>query len=129
MLQESACQDCNAKLFEEADESRQPCPFCGCMARLAVESMQDEIAFREHTRIKGRHAGESRSHFEERVGGSYFRKHGEWHHLFRLIDRENNRYVETIKRHSSGEVLRHVDEPLSEHLGHGSAKRRTLDEP
>ena len=78
----------------------------------------------DHMRMKGRHAGKSRPHFDARSGANYYRRDNEWHHLYRLIDRENDRYVETIKRHSTGEIIKHVDEPLSEHIGHGSAKQR-----
>ncbi|HEY2345710.1 MAG TPA: hypothetical protein VGH80_07490 [Xanthomonadaceae bacterium] len=110
--------------MEDSNESRLPCPVCGCLSRQATEVMHETLVLREHLRIKGRHAGVSRPYFDERSGASFFRRNGEWHHLFRLIDRENNRYVETIKRHSTGEVLHHVDEPLSEHTNHGSAKHR-----
>ena len=38
-----------------------------------------------------------------------------------LVDREGDRYFERIET-QDGTVLRHCDEPLSEHRGHGSAK-------
>lgn len=41
--------------------------------------------------------------------------------VFRLIDRVNNRYIETVQR--DGITVHHADEPLSDHRGHGSAKR------
>ena len=40
----------------------------------------------------------------------------------RSIDRENDSYRETVTAIDSGEVLRKVDHPLSEHKGRGSDK-------
>jgi hypothetical protein len=42
--------------------------------------------------------------------------------LRRIIDRRNNRYQELVVDPQTGETVREVDEPLSEHRGHGSAK-------
>jgi hypothetical protein len=41
----------------------------------------------------------------------------------RLVDRKDDRYKERVVDPVTGEVLRDVDEPLSEHRGQGSAKR------
>ncbi len=91
------------------------------MTRSSVESLHDTIVALDHMRMKGRHADNKRPYFDARTGASYYRKDGECH-LYRLIDRDNDRYVETIKRLSTGEIIYHVDEPLSKHIGHGSAK-------
>ena len=40
----------------------------------------------------------------------------------RLIDRKNNRYVESVIARGTGEIIHHRDEPLSDHKGHGSDK-------
>jgi len=40
--------------------------------------------------------------------------------VFRLIDKANDRYRETVER--DGFAVRHVDEPLREHRGRGAAK-------
>jgi hypothetical protein len=42
----------------------------------------------------------------------------------RLIDRRMNRYVERVTDPTTGEVLHECDEPLSDHQGHGDARRR-----
>jgi hypothetical protein len=38
-------------------------------------------------------------------------------------DRKNNRYTETVIDPDTGEIIHQADEPLSDHLGHGSAKK------
>ena len=45
---------------------------------------------------------------------------GDLARVFRVVDRANDRYRETVKRDSV--TVRQVDEPLSEHRGRGSAK-------
>jgi hypothetical protein len=42
----------------------------------------------------------------------------------RVMDRDADRYVETVTMRETGEVLHRCDEPLSEHQGHGSARPR-----
>ena len=44
-------------------------------------------------------------------------------HIDRVIDWENDRYQEIIKG-AGGEIMRQVDEPLSNHTGKGSSKRK-----
>ena len=41
----------------------------------------------------------------------------------RLIDRENDRYVEHVVDDTNRETIHRSEEPLSEHQGHGSAKK------
>jgi hypothetical protein len=43
--------------------------------------------------------------------------------LRRVVDRRNNRYFEEIEDPKTGEVVRRVDEPLSDHQGRGDARR------
>jgi len=45
-------------------------------------------------------------------------------HLERLIDRENDWYAETVTDPETGEIVHECKEPLSEHQGHGAAKKR-----
>lgn len=54
-------------------------------------------------------------------GADIRRSTGELVEKIRHIDRENDRYYEKVTD-EAGVVLHHVDEPLSEHWGHGSAK-------
>lgn len=47
--------------------------------------------------------------------------------VFRVIDKANGRYRETVQR--DGVTVRDVDEPLRHHRGHGSAKFRARTGP
>ena len=40
-----------------------------------------------------------------------------------LIDRKGNAYIELVVDDETGEILKWCSEPLSDHTGHGSAKK------
>lgn len=123
-MEESRCVNCDAVLYEPIGEPREPCPLCKDTRRRFDVAIRDTIAFHEHTHIKGKRAGSNKIAFDSRSGASYYRKGEIWHHLVRHIDRENNRYVETITVLATGELVHHVAEPLTDHVGHGSDRHR-----
>lgn len=47
-----------------------------------------------------------------------------WVHREKTEDRRNNRYTETVMDPDTGEIIHQTDEPLTEHRGHGSAKKK-----
>jgi hypothetical protein len=59
---------------------------------------------------------------EERVGASFTHDTNTWNYLHRLLDKENNWYLEEVVDVATGNLLRSCSEPLTEHRGHGSAK-------
>jgi len=67
--------------------------------------------------------GVNRPRIEFVEGDDLHRDFGRWMKLSRQIDRENDRYRETVVDPKTGRVVHECDEPLSEHRGHGSAKR------
>lgn len=71
--------------------------------------------------------GEVAPHQETKIGS-------EWSHelkrpvkVYRDVNREANRYRERVVDPVTGEILREVDKPLTDHVGHGSDKPH--DEP
>ena len=48
--------------------------------------------------------------------------------LPQVVDRINNRYRKLVIDPQTGEKLRDVDEPLSDHQGYGSAKKRSAEQ-
>jgi hypothetical protein len=44
-------------------------------------------------------------------------------HRKKTENRRENRYTEVVKDPETGEIVHEVEEPLSEHRGHGSAKK------
>jgi hypothetical protein len=57
------------------------------------------------------------------TGFDYHRRHKAVRQVCRVVDRESDRYTERIVD-ATGNVVREIDEPLSQHRGHGAAKRR-----
>ena len=73
--------------------------------------------------------GKGHIRIEQQAGEELYRASGKWFQKERIIDRENDRYVERYTDTETGVVTRHCDEPLSQHVGHGSAKRQTMRRP
>ena len=46
-------------------------------------------------------------------------------HRERLIDHDNDHYKERVTDYETGEVIHEDESKLSQHIGHGSAKRKT----
>ena len=119
------CRNCGSEIEDAPGtpvEQRSPCPNCGSRDRSFVVESTINVGVHFNSRLKGR-AGRSGNPFIEAVSGaSFHRAEGVWKQIERVIDRRNNRYREKITD-GRGNVIRDVDEPLSEHQGHGSAKR------
>ena len=124
-MEESRCVKCDAVILEPAGAKRSPCPACGATGRSFHVTLQDSLVVHDGYRLKQYKAGSSKFSVDDRSGPSFFQVGNEWHHLQRTIDRENDRYTETVRVLSTGELIRHVDEPLSEHVGRGGAKNQS----
>jgi hypothetical protein len=74
--------------------------------------------------MKAKSPGEKKPFMEQKIGDSYSWARDRWMDLVRVIDRRNDRYRESVVDQVTGEVVREVDEPLSEHTGRGSARQR-----
>jgi len=48
---------------------------------------------------------------------------GEWMDKERVIDRDNDYYKEKVVDPSTGEIIHHCEEKLTDHWGRGSAKK------
>ena len=124
IFQQSKCKKCGMVLLEPKDEKRTPCPVCGDTARIHEVEARSTIVFRDHIRAEGRHKGRGKPFFDIRAGADFYYKEQEWCHLERIIDRDNNLYIEKITNPKTGQVIKEIKEPLTEHKGHGSAKKK-----
>jgi hypothetical protein len=79
---------------------------------------------------KAKSPGEKRP-FLESVGGSFPRgdSAGKWVQKTQVVDRRNNRYIKRVVDEETGEVLRDVDYPLTDHVSHGDARPKPHEEP
>jgi uncharacterized protein (DUF1684 family) len=75
------------------------------------------------TKARHGHVGTVKPYRETFSGFDYYRDTAEWRQVSRVVDREADRYTERIVD-ATGNVVRDVDEPLTDHRGHGAARRR-----
>ena len=120
------CGECDRELDEAGSvsvENHTPCPGCGSMRRMFALSLGGSITPRGFLRGRAFHSGSRKWFAQIETGSSLFHETGRWHRLERLIDRARNWYREHITDTATGQVIRHVEEPLTDHTGRGSAKR------
>jgi hypothetical protein len=121
------CADCGYGFGASAGITHEglTCPECGSERRHIVATLTSTAQVRSRIDTKARREGARKAFLEERSGDDLWRKFGKWMKLTRLVDRDRDRYFEHIEDPETGEVARHVDEPLSQHRGRGSAKPKT----
>ena len=126
-MSHSVCKQCNhVMLTEELRTSEKAvCPKCGNKHFTMTFHSTMEFLPNNSTRVKQKdpyHRSDKklrREHFvgmEENQDGKLMVKE-------RLIDKDADVYYEFVKNPETDEVIRHSHEKLSEHKGHGKAKK------
>jgi len=105
-------------------ENGNSCPECNSSPRTISFAVEETVTVREKLHLHWREAGKRKPVCEQTHGDDYQRKTGKWVKLSRVIDRGNNLYHKTVTDPETGEVVHECKEPLSEHRGHGAAKRK-----
>jgi len=102
---------------------QEPCATCGATARTYWKSLDATLTFHSFLtgKVRGARCARRRPRVEVAVGDSLDRATGTWNRLERLVDRGKGLYRELVTDRA-GSVLHRCEEPLSEHMGHGSAK-------
>lgn len=119
------CNKCNTQIDEFRGitiEDRKPCPNCGSTGRSFYVNVHDTVTAHDFIKIKHKEPGRKKPKSETFSGHDLHRDSGRWMFLERVIDRAKNWYKEIITDLKTKEVVRHVEEPLDQHIGHGSAK-------
>jgi hypothetical protein len=86
--------------------------------------LEDTLEFHGSLGFKARRQGVRKPYLEGRSGDDLHLKTGKWMLLERVIDRTKNWYKELITDPKTGKVVRHCEEPLSDHRERGSAKKK-----
>ena len=127
--QRATCLSCGA-VFDESPQTavkdRKPCPDCGSRDRLFKVELAATVSVRSTLGAKAYEEGRRQPFLEYKGGDSFFRKAAKWVTRIMRIDRRGDRYREHVYDPQSGETIHYCDEPLSEHRGHGSAKKRDV---
>jgi hypothetical protein len=110
-MSEISCAKCGAAIKASDEE----CPLCGC----TFSAGETKILLRAS--VRHGQPGQIKPYAVYESGDSLHRESGEWRRVERTIDRKGNRYLERVMR-PDGEIVREVDELLTEHTGRGSAR-------
>lgn len=127
----TSCRKCGARLNEPHNllpETRQPCPTCGSRDRRFNLHVRDTVTLLEKFRFVQKRPGHKRPIRELVDGDDYHELTKQWNQLYREFDRLNNRYREKIVDPRTWTVIREVDEPLTNHVNRGSAKKKVPGE-
>ncbi len=119
------CIKCGTKLDSSYinEKSKENCPFCGAIGKSFKAKLSDEVGIHSCLFIKKYESGTKKPNLEIITGDSFYKKEKRWVHKSREIDRKKNKYYEEIKD-KDGIIIHKCEEPLTDHYGLGSAKRR-----
>lgn len=118
------CNDCGAELPSNWKE-RQPCPECGSIFLKINLQFEDHVKIRELFEGKVKDSKSKKPIKEFKQGTEPQRgRPGKWACVYRNIDREHDTYDEKVVDEETKQVLHECHERLSDHRGHGSAKKR-----
>lgn len=125
-VETTECADCGAPITTDADatEMRRPCEECGSTKRAHSVSIVETLVVRDGYGLKAKRPGQKKPYVEDMSMPDYSHSRGKHVHKKRVIDRDNDQYFEKISDYETGEVIHHCEEPLSQHQGHGDAKRK-----
>jgi hypothetical protein len=124
------CKACGAELDESARapvEERKPCLNCGSLEGHFALTLEARGAIGSNLGLKARRGGRGKPFMELKQGENFSPIRDRFMHLLQIVDRRNNRYRKLVTDPETGEIVRDVDEPLSEHVGRGDARSPALD--
>ena len=110
-----------------AGQPRVPCASCGSISRSYGELVSESFAAHDGHRAKVKRPSlpsAKKLRADTYSGVEHSHKYGKLVRVNRTIDKDNDRYIETVIDMQTQEILHKCDEPLSEHVNHGSAKNR-----
>jgi hypothetical protein len=120
------CGACGGVLNELPSEElrkRKSSFCCGVLSREFGTQFDAELSMKPQLRYKARHSW-SRDPFVEGIQGfDLYRKIGKWMKKVWVVDRKKNLYTEIVMGPNTNEIVHSCEEPLSSHIGHGSAKK------
>ena len=114
------CAKCGT-LLEVDNDSRllQACNECGSTTSKPINDIQETMS------IKIKPVGKSGDPvLKIKISDELHKETMEWRQIKMVIDKTNDSYEKTVIDPATDQVLYHNREPLSEHIGRGSAKRR-----
>jgi DNA-directed RNA polymerase subunit RPC12/RpoP len=124
------CQACGEILNETTNtpvDERRPCPKCSSKARHIEAVISETVKAYVRIDLKVRHGISGKPFLKSVSRDDLHRKSGKWMLREIVVDRENDKYKEIVTDPATGDVVHHCEEPLSQHQGHGSARKKKDD--
>jgi hypothetical protein len=118
---EVVCKSCGADRALDPPDS--VCGACGARARLIQMTGTAVVTPRVELRGKAFDGKTGKWFAKIKAATELYHLENVWTHVMRVINRRENKYDEVITDAQTGAVRQECHEPLSEHQGHGSAKR------
>ncbi|MDH4275738.1 MAG: hypothetical protein OEW08_11920, partial [Gammaproteobacteria bacterium] len=97
---------------------------CGSKSRRYNVLVIDNATAHDGFRLKARHGPKGKPYLEVRVSEEVNRRNGKWVNRSLRVDRDKDEYKEMVEDKDTKEIIHRCDEPLSEHIGHGSARNK-----
>lgn len=123
------CTNCGQQLPSEwaSEIIKPPCPKCGSLKKEISIAIVEDAAIKIHESLRGKlkdanFSSKKNPRVDFFVGDDLRKSDGKWMQKERLIDKNNRQYREVVIDPQTGEIVHHVEEPLSDHFGHGSDK-------
>lgn len=118
------CADCGEPMPQSAVD-RQPCARCGSTKLRADTPAAGPFGMRSGVTVSVKNPDLKGVAVKViAVPSPSFDLGGLPAHREQVIDRDNDKYFERVTDYATGEVLHECEEPLSKHVGHGSAKKK-----
>ncbi|MGJ7491435.1 hypothetical protein [Variovorax sp. ZT4R33] len=125
----TTCTTCGAPIDAAAAAlPATPCMQCGGTSRTHNVFIYEKIRVLDGWGWKGKNPGDKRPSFEGISKPSLSHRLGKLVHREVDIDRKADTYFEKVTDYETGEVIHECREPLSQHVGHGSAKRNAASD-
>lgn len=124
------CARCGENLDESYNiKPHKKCPNCGSVDQNLFLTEDDSIKI--HNGVEGKIKNSNYSSKKNpRVaffqGDDQRKSDGKWMEKEKLLDKDNDEYKEIVIDPETGDVIHHCEQPLSDHQGHGSAKKRKV---
>lgn len=127
------CAECNVSLPSEwANQvaSENVCPCCGSVKKKIIMNIAEDAGLEVHDslRLKASNIAmpaKKNPRVDIFEGDDLRKSDKKWMMKERVIDKDRDLYREIVKNPTTGEIVHHNEEPLSQHFDHGSAKFKT----
>ena len=123
LMKKVICSHCGKELKDE----KETCPRCGGDAHAITMEINEAVEIPQCIqicRIDEKRHNKEKDRRTMKMEDSYSVNVKKYRNRWMDIDRDKDSYLEIVQDKETGEIVHYCAEPLSQHQGHGSAKRK-----